>query len=36
MELKKINSGKLHAIGYDVRARMLQFQLDELFRNPEK
>lgn len=28
MEMKKINSGKLRAIGYDVRARILQVQLD--------
>jgi hypothetical protein len=28
MEIKKINSGKLRAIGYDVRSRMLQVQLD--------
>lgn len=28
MEMKKINSGKLRAIGYDARARMLQVQLD--------
>jgi hypothetical protein len=28
MELKKINSGKLRAIGYDARARNLQIQLD--------
>lgn len=27
MEMKKINSGKLRAIGYDSRARMLQVQL---------
>ena len=27
MEMKKINSGKLRAIGYDARARMLQVQL---------
>ncbi|MDD5175363.1 MAG: KTSC domain-containing protein [Sterolibacterium sp.] len=29
MEMKKINSGKLRAIGYDARARLLQVQLDE-------
>lgn len=29
MEMKKINSGKLRAIGYDARARMLQVQLDD-------
>ena len=29
MEMKKINSGKLRAIGYDSRARMLQVQLDD-------
>jgi hypothetical protein len=28
MEMKRINSGKLRAIGYDVRARILQVQLD--------
>ncbi len=28
MEMKKINSGKLRAIGYDTRARILQVQLD--------
>jgi hypothetical protein len=28
MEMKQINSGKLRAIGYDPRARMLQVQLD--------
>ncbi len=28
MEMKKINSGKLRAIGYDARARVLQVQLD--------
>ena len=28
MEMNKINSGKLRAIGYDARARMLQVQLD--------
>ncbi|HLP97813.1 MAG TPA: KTSC domain-containing protein [Sideroxyarcus sp.] len=28
METKKINSGKLRAIGYDARARILQVQLD--------
>jgi hypothetical protein len=27
MEMKKINSGKLRAIGYDARARVLQVQL---------
>jgi hypothetical protein len=27
--MKKINSGKLRAIGYDARARMLQVQLDD-------
>ncbi|MDH2916488.1 MAG: KTSC domain-containing protein [Gallionella sp.] len=26
--MKKINSGKLRAIGYDARARILQVQLD--------
>ena len=34
MEMKKINSGRLRAIGYDARARILQVQLDELFRKP--
>ncbi len=29
MEMKKINSGKLRAIGYDARARLLQIQLDD-------
>ena len=29
MEVKKINSGRLRAIGYDARARMLQVQLDD-------
>jgi hypothetical protein len=29
MEMKKINSGKLRAIGYDARARILQVQLDD-------
>jgi hypothetical protein len=29
MEMKKINSGKLRAIGYDGRARMLQVQFDD-------
>lgn len=29
MVMKKINSGKLRAIGYDARARMLQVQLDD-------
>lgn len=28
MEMNKINSGKLRAIGYDARARVLQVQLD--------
>jgi hypothetical protein len=28
MEMKKINSGKLRAIGYDARARLLQVQLN--------
>jgi hypothetical protein len=28
MEMKKINSGRLRAIGYDARARILQVQLD--------
>jgi hypothetical protein len=28
MEMKKVNSGKLRAIGYDARARILQVQLD--------
>ena len=29
MEMKQINSGKLRAIGYDARARILQVQLDD-------
>ncbi|MEW6312539.1 MAG: KTSC domain-containing protein [Pseudomonadota bacterium] len=29
MEMKKINSGKLRAIGYDARARLLQVELDD-------
>ncbi|HTN93712.1 MAG TPA: KTSC domain-containing protein [Gallionella sp.] len=29
MEMKKINSGKLRAIGYDARARLLQVQLED-------
>ncbi len=29
MDMKKINSGKLRAIGYDARARLLQVQLDD-------
>ena len=29
MEMKKINSGRLRAIGYDARARILQVQLDD-------
>jgi hypothetical protein len=29
MEMKKINSGKLRAIGYDGRERKLQVQLDD-------
>jgi len=29
MEMKKINSGKLRAIGYDSRNRLLQVQLDD-------
>jgi hypothetical protein len=29
MEMKKINSGKLRAIGYDARTRTLQVQLDD-------
>ncbi|GAB4114996.1 MAG: hypothetical protein Fur0026_00210 [Sideroxydans sp.] len=28
MEMKKINAGKLRAIGYDTRTRILQVQLD--------
>ena len=28
MEMQKINSGKLRAIGYDGKARLLQVQLD--------
>ncbi len=29
MEMKRINSGKLRAIGYDARARLLNVQLDD-------
>lgn len=29
MEMKKISSGKLRAIGYDARQRLLQVQLDD-------
>jgi len=29
MEMKNINSGKLRAIGFDARARLLQVQLDD-------
>ena len=29
MDMKHINSGKLRAIGYDPRARMLRVQLDD-------
>ncbi len=29
MEMKKINSGRLRAIGYDARARLLQVKLDD-------
>jgi hypothetical protein len=29
MEMKKVSSGKLRAIGYDARARSLQVQLDD-------
>ncbi|MFA6969896.1 MAG: KTSC domain-containing protein [Gallionella sp.] len=29
MDMKKINSGKLRAIGYDARVRVLQVQLDD-------
>ena len=29
MEMKKINSGRLRAIGYNARARMVQVQLDD-------
>lgn len=29
MELVKINSGKLRAIGYDAKERLLQVQLDD-------
>lgn len=29
MEMKKINAGKLRAIGYDDRSRILQVQLDD-------
>ncbi|MBI3480021.1 MAG: KTSC domain-containing protein [Nitrosomonadales bacterium] len=29
MEMKKVNAGRLRAIGYDSRARLLQVQLDD-------
>lgn len=29
MEMKKLSSGKLRAIGYDARQRLLQVQLDD-------
>jgi hypothetical protein len=29
MEMKKVSSGKLRAIGYDARQRLLQVQLDD-------
>lgn len=29
MEMNKVNSGRLRAIGYDGRVRMLQVQLDD-------
>jgi len=29
MEMKKVNSGKLRAIGYDARAKLLQVQLED-------
>lgn len=29
MEMKKVNSGRLRAIGYDARAQLLQVQLDD-------
>lgn len=29
MEMKKINSGKLRAVGYDARERLLQVQFDD-------
>lgn len=29
MEIKPVHSGKLRAIGYDARARVLQVQLDD-------
>jgi KTSC domain len=29
MDMRKINSGRLRAIGYDARARSLQVQLDD-------
>lgn len=29
MEMNKINSGKLRAVGYDARAKLLQVQLDD-------
>lgn len=28
MDMKKINSGRLRAVGYDARARILQVELD--------
>ncbi|HEY0664921.1 MAG TPA: KTSC domain-containing protein [Gallionella sp.] len=29
MEMKKINSGRLRAVGYEARSRLLQVQLDD-------
>ena len=29
MEIKRLNSGKLRAIGYDVRAKLLRVELDD-------
>ena len=29
MDMKKISSGKLRAVGYDARSRILQVQLDD-------
>lgn len=34
MEMKEIDSVRLHAIVYDPHTRMLQVHLDELFRKP--
>ncbi|HEX8987859.1 MAG TPA: KTSC domain-containing protein [Rhodocyclaceae bacterium] len=29
MEMKKVNSGKLRAVGYDARSRLLRVELDD-------